>query len=114
MIVSIQPVQSWNRGTVTTLNVFRLQSINDNLKDSCTFYWQIGNQVPLQPEGVQQTWVQDGNLTMSGQDYLNWNGSNDVAMTWALGQLNLSRAQVGMVASTTPTGPLLKSAVLPQ
>ena len=107
MIVSIQSVQSWNRGTVTTLNVFRLQSINDNLRDSCTFYWQIGNQVALQPEGVQQTWVQDGNLTMNGQDYLNWNGSNDVAMTWALSQLNLSRAQVGMVATPLVVSPVL-------
>ena len=114
MIVSIQSVQSWNRGTVTTLNVFRLQSINDNLRDSCTFYWQIGNEVPLPTGGTAQTWVQDGNLTMTGQDYLNWDGSNDYAMTWALGQLNLSRSQVGMVAADTPTGPLLKTTVLPQ
>lgn len=113
MIVSIQSVQSWNRGTVTTLNSFRLQSTNDNLRDSCTFYWQIGNAVGLDTGGAAfaaYTWVQDGNLTMSGQDYLNWSGSNDAAMTWALLQLNLSRAQQGMV----PNVPTLKVSPLPQ
>lgn len=110
MIVSIQSVSTWNKGVTIELNAFRLTIVSDNLKDSCTFYWQIGNQLALQPEGVQHTWVQDGNLTMTGQDYLNWDGSNDYAMTWALGQLNLSRAQVGMVANT----PLIKVAPLPQ
>jgi hypothetical protein len=114
MIVSIQSVQSWNRGTVTTLNVFRLQSINDNLRDSCTFYWQIGNEVPLPTGGTTQTWVQDGNLTMNGADYTGWNGSNDAAMSWALSQLNLSRTLVGMVATPIPTSPLLKGGALPQ
>lgn len=114
MIVSIQSVSTWSNGVTLELNVYRLAIINDNLKDSCTFYWQIGNQVALQPEGVQQTWVQDGNLTMTGQDYLSWDGSNDYAMTWALGQLNLSRSQVGMVATPLQTAPLLKATVLPQ
>ena len=110
MIVSIQPVSTWNKGTTIQLNVFRLAIINDNLKDSCTFYWQIGNQEPVQPQGVQNTWVQDGNLTMTGTDYTNWNGSNTYAFDWALGQLNLQRAQSGTIAST----PTLKLASLPQ
>lgn len=107
MIISIQPVQSWNRGTVTQLNTFKLQLIADNLKDTATFYWQIGNDTPTGTE-VISTWVQDGNLTLSGTDYANWNGSNDAAMTWAIGELNLQRAQVGTVADI----PVLKTTSL--
>ena len=111
MIVSIQPVSTWNNGNTIELNAFRMNIVSDNLKDSCTFYWQIGNQIALQPEGVQNTWVQDGNLTMTGTGYANWNGSNTYAFDWALAQLNLQRAQTGTIASV----PTLKLApVLPQ
>lgn len=110
MVISIQPVQSWNKGQTTQLNCFRLQSINDNLKDSCTFYWQIGNEVPVQPSGTAQTWVQDGNLTMSGSEYAGWDGTNTAAFDWALAKLNLQRTQSGTIAST----PTLKLNTMPQ
>lgn len=109
MIISIQPVSSWTQGQTIQLNTFKLQLINDNLKDTATFYWQIGNNTPTGTE-VISTWVQDGNLTMQSTDYANWNGSNSAAMDWAIGQLNLQRAQVGMVANVPQlqTAPLFK------
>lgn len=107
MIISIQPVQSWNNGQVTQLNTISAKINEDNLQNICEFYWQIGNATPTGTE-VLYTWVQQGNLRMTPEEYEAWDNSNEAAITWVLDQLNLERAQVGMVADV----PLLKTTSL--
>lgn len=114
MIVSIQPVQSWANGKITELNIVDIYGTIDNYVDGqdgkTTVYWNIGNQTPVQPSGVVNTFVQSGNFDLQGEEYASWDGTNEWVINWALQKLNLQRPFVGMVANT----PLIKVAPLPQ
>jgi hypothetical protein len=62
-----------------------MNSINDNLTSSATFYWQLFT------ENNQQ--VAEGNLTMTGFDYEEYSSSpdsNSYAYSWGATQLNIT------------------------
>jgi len=91
---NIAPVTLWIQGGTKTANVFSLQSIADDLSTFAQFYYRMGakTQEPDQPE-PSVVWLQDGNLTMNGQTYTDWNNEPDVnewAYIWATQQLNLT------------------------
>lgn len=113
----IQPVQVWFNGVEMQANRLNLYVINDNLKNSATFYYALCVETPIPttttttsetpgpiPPGptpappasmIQQ--VAQGNLVMSGQDYIDWDSSdpgtiNEAAFVWAAGKLNLTLA----------------------
>ena len=84
---AIQPLTLWVNGTQQTATLFNLQSINDNLINSATFYWQL-----LDADAVK---LVDGNLTMGEPDYDIWSSAQDVnqaAYQWAAAQLNITLA----------------------
>jgi len=116
-MVPIQPVQVWFNGVEMEANRLNLYVINDNLKDSATFYYALIVETPVPttttttsetpgpvppgpiPPGpttiIQQ--VAQGNLVMNGQDYIDWDSSdpgtiNEAAFVWAAGKLNLTLA----------------------
>lgn len=81
----IQPVNIWVNGEQKQAVNLGMYIINDNLSTSATFYYQLFD------EDLQQ--LAQGNLTISGTDYDNWNANpniNDAAYTWAATQLNLT------------------------
>jgi len=81
----IQPFTLWVNGQQQTATLFNLISINDNLLNSATFYWQL-----LDAESVK---LQDGNLTMDAADYAVWSSAQDVnlaAYQWAAAKLNIT------------------------
>lgn len=85
----IQPVSIWFNGVPTNANIFNLYSINDNLKDSATFYWALFDGT-LEELGNK---LAEGNLTMDGADYTTYStstSSNDFAYTWGATKLNLT------------------------
>lgn len=112
----IQPVQVWFNGVEMEANRLNLYVINDNLKDSATFYYSLCVETPIPTTStttsetpgpippppppsptstIQQ--VAQGNLTMSGQEYIDWDSSepgtiNQAAFVWAAGKLNLTLA----------------------
>lgn len=67
-----------NLGTATILNAY---CINDNLSTSATFYYALLSET--------QSQLQQGNLTMTGEDYDNWE-TNDYAYNWVATQLNVT------------------------
>jgi len=71
----------WVNGVYINATQFLLHINYDNLIDTVVFYYSLNTS-----EGNKVT---DGNITMSGQDYLAWNGSNDYAWTWASKTLGL-------------------------
>ena len=76
---TIQPVIfPLNLGTATILNVY---CINDNLSTSATFYYTLLSDV--------QSKLQEGNLTMTGEDYDNWI-TNDYAYEWVAQQIDVT------------------------
>jgi len=88
----IEPVQVWQSGQNVDANIFNLAIVNDNLSTSATLYYQLGSAVLPFTEGDSVTWLQAGNLTISGQEYIDWNNQpnvNEWIYEWAATQLNL-------------------------
>jgi hypothetical protein len=87
----IEPISIWYNGQVlqaTTLNAY---VINDNLQDTATFYY--GLYTASIEENTTGQLLSQGNLTISGQSYLDWNQSADInnaAYTWIADQLGLT------------------------
>ena len=76
---TIQPVVfPLNLGTATILNAY---CINDNLSTSATFYYALLSDT--------QSQLQQGNLTMEGQDYADWT-TNDYAYEWVAEQIDVT------------------------
>jgi hypothetical protein len=83
----IQPIQIWVSGQEQTGNWINAYIINDNLKDSATFYWAI---FTAETDGNQ---LSQGNLTISEPDYSVWDSTSDIneaAYQWICLQLGLS------------------------
>jgi hypothetical protein len=81
----IQPVSIWYNGIMVMATIFNMTSINDNLTNSCTFYYQLFTDINQQ--------VAEGNLTMTGFDYEAYStspDSNSYAYQWGATQLNLT------------------------
>jgi hypothetical protein len=84
---AIEPVQIWANGSVQTGNFINAYIINDNLQDTAQFYWGIYTEETL---GIL---LSQGNLILTGEDYLLWDTSNDInqaAYDWICFQLNLT------------------------
>jgi hypothetical protein len=84
---AIQPVQIWYNGSVQTGNFINAYIINDNLKDSATFYWEI---LTAETDGIQ---LSQGNLTIVEPDYSVWDSTADInaaAYAWICDQLSLT------------------------
>jgi len=81
----IQSVSIWYNGQIVEATIFNLTSINDNLIDSATFYWQLFDVTNIQ--------IAQGNLTMSEPNYTTYStspDSNEYAYQWGATQLNLT------------------------
>lgn len=87
----IQPVSVWLDGQSYQAKFLEAYIIRDNLKDFAQFWWGLfteGSEPGTQGEQVAQ-----GNLTMNGQTYIDWNANpdiNDDAYIWIAQQLNLT------------------------
>ena len=89
---SIESVNIWKNGESFEANLLNAYIINDNLESSCSFYYQLcssGEGTEALPLVIGQT-LADGNVTMSGEDYLNWDNSNDAAYSYIAEKLNLT------------------------
>jgi len=88
----IEPVQAWKNGEQLEANLLNAIIINDNLQSSCSFYYSLcasGEGTEEMPLIMGQA-VAEGNITMDGENYLAWDGSNDYAFTYIAEKLNLT------------------------
>jgi hypothetical protein len=88
----IEGVTIWKNGESQEANLLNAYIINDNLQTSCSFYYQLcssGEGTEAMPLVIGQT-LAEGNVTMDGEDYLAWNGSNDYAYEYIAEKLNLT------------------------
>jgi hypothetical protein len=87
----IQPIQIWKNGEVKTASILDAQIINDNLESNCTFYWQLKEADSVVDEQtISGQTLADGNASLSGEDYDNWDGSNDYAFSYIAQQINVT------------------------
>jgi len=87
----IQPVQIWKNGESKSASVLDAILINDDLATSATFYYQLKEGDSQDADGnlISGQSLADGNVGMSGQDYQDWDNSNDGAYAFIASQLNL-------------------------
>lgn len=89
----IEPIQIWKNGGTKTAEFLDARIINDDLKSSCTFYWQLTEanvQANEESTIASGAVLSEGNSYMSGEDYLNWDGSNDSAYEFVANQINVT------------------------
>lgn len=87
----IQPFQLWVNGSTKTAEWLNAYVINDNLKDSATFYWSLNAAGAEADQAGEQ--LAQGNLTMNGTTYIDWNADpdiNDAAYVWIAEQLGVT------------------------
>jgi hypothetical protein len=97
MAKKMQPVSSWQNGEEKEATVFVLTSTYDNLSTTANFQYQLNQLIPTPPTPPTPTLqmyntLVTGALTMSGQDYLDWDAAidaNDWAYNWAATALKL-------------------------
>lgn len=87
---TIEPVSVWYNGAETSATVLSAMVQNDNLQNSAIFQYQLMTEVTM--PGSEYSYampVVTNNLTITGQDYLDWD-TNDYAYDWIAVQLNLT------------------------
>jgi hypothetical protein len=84
----IETIQIWKNGQSQEATILNAYIINDNLATSCSFYYQLCSSGE-QPDSIGQS-LADGNVTMSGENYLLWNGDNNDAYSYIASELNLT------------------------
>lgn len=96
MAKQIQPVNIWINGENKVGEFFQVTCINDNYENSATNYWQIFTKV-VDEEGneKQGEQISCGNLTIDGQDYVNWGDQPAMAINawiydWSASKLGLT------------------------
>jgi hypothetical protein len=88
----IEPILIWKNGESQEANLLNAIIINDNLESSCSFYYSLnssGEGTEAMPLVVGQT-LAEGNITMSGDTYLAWDGDNNFAFSYIAEKLNLT------------------------
>ena len=88
----IEPITIWKNGESQEANLLNAIIINDNLATSCSFYYQLcssGQGTEAMPLVIGQT-LAEGNITLSGDDYLDWDNSNEAAYVYIAEKLNLT------------------------
>jgi hypothetical protein len=88
----IKSVTIWKNGESQEANLLNAYIINDDLLTSCSFYYQLlssGKGTQTMPLVIGQT-LAEGNINMNGQDYLDWDNSNEAAYVYIAEKLNLT------------------------
>ena len=84
---TIQPITLWVNGQSKSASVLNTYGINTTLGTSATFYYSL---MAVNQDGTLGEQLAQGNLTMTGDDYLNWGDDDDYAWNWVATQLNLT------------------------
>lgn len=86
MGVQIQPVNIWANGQSKQASELDARIIYDDLATSATFYYELKE---VLEEGSGSV-LSVGNVAMDGQDYIDWDNSNEQAYDFIAGKLNLT------------------------
>lgn len=97
----IQPINIWTNGQIKSAKYMTLLCGTDNLKDSAIFYYALFAETENQEEEkIQGEKLADGNITMTGTSYDNWE-TNEYAWNWAATTLGITLLPDTNTAPTT-------------
>jgi hypothetical protein len=83
---TIQPVSIWDNGQTLEAKILNAYAVNVTLGTSATFYYSLMTELEDGNVGMQ---VAQGNLTMTGEAYAQWE-VDYYAWDWVAAQLNLT------------------------
>lgn len=83
----IQPITIWYNGKQEEVDILSANANYDNLIDSASFNYQLMQSNSPSMGGALSS-LFNGNLTMTGEIYNNWE-TNDYAYNWIAQQLNI-------------------------
>ena len=89
MGVQIQPVSIWYNGQSKQASELDARIIFDDLATSAQFFYELKEVV----DEVSGSTLSNGNISMEGQDYLDWGLSTDInqaAYVYVASKLNLT------------------------
>ena len=88
----IQSVTIWNDGEQKTANILTAKIVDDNLQSACNFYYELseGGQGTEEMPLIKGLTLVAANIPMIGQDYLDWDNSNEAAYVYIAEKLNLT------------------------
>jgi hypothetical protein len=88
----IQSVTIWQNGESKNANILQVYINFDDLIGSCSFLYQLCSSNEENEDfllTINQT-LANGEIKMIGDDYLEWDGSNEQAYTYIANKLNLT------------------------
>lgn len=116
MSYKIQPLPIWINGQTVTVDRFNCLIVDDPMLDgsegSCKFCYYLGVATINEDGSEAVNWVTSGNVSMTGQTYANWSGSNQEGREYVCSQIGVTLiSSPGMIATEIPLKkkPLLKS-----
>jgi hypothetical protein len=83
---TIEPVSIWDNGQTVEAKILNAYAVNVTLGTSATFYYSL---LAETAEGNVGSQVAQGNLSMTGEAYQEWN-QDEFAWDWVAEQLNLT------------------------
>jgi hypothetical protein len=87
---SIESVSVWFNGEEKQATILNASIIADDMATSATFYYQLmESSQDEEGNNVIGQGLASGNVTMAGEDYQNWDDSNDQAYAYIASKLNL-------------------------
>jgi hypothetical protein len=96
---NITPISIWDNGTVQEATILNTYAINVTLNTSATFWYGLFSETPDGNIGGQLT---QGNLSMTGEAYAQWQTDN-YAWDYVAEQLNLTIIGDYVPPTTTTT-----------
>ena len=95
MAKQISPVTIWVNGQSKTAEYLQVTGTNDNYESAAVNHWQLFTKiVDENGDDKQGESVAQGNLSISGEDYVNWGDQpamsiNEWIYDWTATQLNI-------------------------
>jgi len=88
----IEPITIWNNGEQKTANILTAKIVDDNLQSACNFYYELceGGQGTEKTPLIQGLCLVNGNVPMTGENYSDWDNSNEAAYVYIAEKLNLT------------------------
>jgi hypothetical protein len=83
---TIQAVSIWDNGQILEAKILNTYAVNVTLGTSATFYYSLFSE---NTDGTQGLQVAQGNLSMTGEAYAQWE-VDSYAWDWVASQLNLT------------------------
>ena len=95
----------WHNGKQVSANYLQLYATNDNLVNVAQFQYSlyaVAQESGANPPYIMNTQLTNGNLTMTGDDYLSWE-QNQYAWDWVAAQLNITYVEQTTTSTTSST-----------